>query len=54
MVRAKIQTLGFKTAVHKTMNNVTDAMSITYIVYGNDRSSVVRAEQRRYEIEGQV
>ena len=33
MATAKIQTWGFKKAVHQPMGNVTDAMSIIYIVY---------------------
>ena len=36
MATAKIQTQGFKTAVHKPMGDVTDAMSIIYTVYGLD------------------
>ena len=34
MATAKIQTLGFKTAVHTPMGDVMDATSIIYTVYG--------------------
>ena len=35
MATAKIQTQGFKTAVHKPMGDVTDAKSIIYTVCGS-------------------
>ena len=34
MATAKIQTRGFKTAVHKPVGDVRDATSIIYTVYG--------------------
>ena len=37
VAKAKIETWGFKTAVHKLMGDVTDATSITYTVYGTNQ-----------------
>ena len=39
MATAKIQTQGFKTAIHKPMGDLTDSASINYIVFTADKEN---------------